>query len=78
MIKRQSLNKALPSLINAAQNEHYNVTDAIRSDAPITNTTSVNNSINFDVASDGAYELRKPIILKEKDSLKEETLSCLE
>lgn len=65
MIKRQATNKPLPSLVNSAQNEHLNVTEAIRADAPITSVKSVAKSINFENAADGAYIIRKPIVLKE-------------
>lgn len=66
MIKRNSPNNITPSLVNTAQSEHFNVTEAIRADAPITSTKSVLKSINFENASDGSYIIRKPIILKER------------
>lgn len=66
MIKRQSPNSKVPSLVNSAQNEHFNVVDAVKANAPIVSTTSVVKSINFEAAPDGSFELRQPLILKER------------
>lgn len=68
MIKRNASNKLTPSLVNTAQEEHQNVTRAIKDGAPITDLTSVVKSINFDTDTDGAFVLRNPLILKQKMS----------
>ena len=62
MIRRNSSNKATPSLVNAANEEHLNVTKGIRDDKPITDLVSVFSSINFDAADDGSYVLRNPVV----------------
>ena len=54
----------MPSLVNSAQNEHFNVTEAVRTDAPLTSNKSVISSINFENSADGAYVVRKPLIKK--------------
>lgn len=64
MIRRRASNK-VESLVNTANEEHYNVTKAIRDDAPVTNNVSVLKSINFESDGDGAYKLRKPLVKKE-------------
>lgn len=65
MIKRNSENKMLPSLVNDAQNEHFNIAEGIRTDVPVTHNKSVIKSVNFINESDGSYTLRPPLILKE-------------
>jgi len=66
MIRRTANNKATPSLVNTANQDHLNVTRAIKDTAPIVDLTSVARSINFDAATDGSYILRDPLILKDK------------
>lgn len=63
MIKRNS-SKIVDSLVNSSHEEHFNISKAIRDDAPITSTNSVIKSINFESDKDGAYILRKPLIKK--------------
>lgn len=65
MIKRNPSNNTV-SLVNDAQNEHFNVSEGIRTDVPVTNTNSVIKSINFLNRADGAYVLRNPLVLKER------------
>ena len=65
MIKRNS-SKITDSFVNSAHSEHYNVTKAIHDDVPLTDNTSVIRSTNFEADKDGAYVLRKPLILKDK------------
>lgn len=68
MIKRSSANKMLPSLVNDAQNEHFNIAEGIRTDVPVTHNKSVIKSVNFINEPDGSYTLRPPLILKEEIS----------
>lgn len=63
MIQRKS-SKIIDSVVNAAHEEHFNVTKAIRDDAPITSTNSVVKSINFEIDGDGSFILRKPVMKK--------------
>lgn len=65
MIKRNS-SKITDSFVNSTHSEHYNVTKAIHDDVPLTDNTSVIRSTNFEADKDGAYVLRKPLILKDK------------
>ena len=65
MIKRTREGSNVPSLVNTAQNEHFNAAEGIRSDVPVTNLTSVSKSINFVTNADGSCSLRHPLILKE-------------
>lgn len=64
MIRRSS-SKANLSLVNTAQEEHLTVSGGVVTNAPVTNLQAVKNSLNFEMDDDGAYILRKPIILKE-------------
>lgn len=66
MIRRTGLNKSTPSLVNAATSEHLNAIHAIRDDRPITDLTSVANSVNFDAAPDGSLVIRNPLVLKNR------------
>lgn len=66
MIKRNTPSKFTASLVNTAQDEHFNIADGIMTNVPITNNTSVVKSVNFVNENDGSYTLRTPLILKER------------
>ena len=63
MIQRKA-SKITDSFVNSAHEEHFNVSKAIRDDAPIVTTDSVIKSTNFEADSDGSYILRKPLVKK--------------
>ena len=63
MIQRKA-SKITDSFVNSAHVEHFNVSKAIRDDAPIVTTDSVIKSTNFEADSDGSYILRKPLVKK--------------